>query len=96
MSAGMGAPASSKKSGGVINILHELRDITLLATRQTHQQRGAEGFLIHEALVEPAMLAHVESLVGGVDDQRVIQQIVLLQIIEHDTDVPIQEWITRR
>ena len=35
------------------------------------------------------MLAHVESLVGGVDDQRVIQQIVLLQIIEHDTDVPI-------
>lgn len=84
-----GGSGQFQKSGGVINILHELRDITLLATRQTHQQRGAEGFLIHEALVEPAMLAHVEALVGGVDDQRVIQQIVLLQIIEHDTDVPI-------
>lgn len=88
MSAGMGAPASSKKWGRN-QYSARAADITLLATRQTHQQRGAEGFLIHEALVEPAMLAHVEALVGGVDDQRVIQQIVLLQIIEHDTDVPI-------
>ena len=36
------------------------------------QQGSAEGFLVHEALVEPAVLTHVEALVGGVDDEGVV------------------------
>src|SRR3546814_13065090 len=34
------------------------------------QKRRAHRFFIDEALVEPAMLAEVKALVGGVDDDR--------------------------
>ena len=35
------------------------------------------------------MFAHVVSLIGGIDDNRTIEQVVLLQIIEDTTDVPV-------
>ena len=38
------------------------------------EQRRAQRFLEDPALVEPAVLAEVEALVGGVDDDGVVGQ----------------------
>src|SRR3546814_16001303 len=50
------------------------------------QKRRAHRFVIDEALVEPAMLAEVKALVGGVDDDRAAIEAAFLQIVEHRAD----------
>ena len=52
----------------------------------TDQQRRAERFLEDPALVEPAVLAEVEPLVGGVDDDGVGGQAFLVEILEDRAD----------
>ena len=44
----------------------------MLATRHIDEQRRAERLFVHEPLVKPTMLAHVETLIGCVDDERVV------------------------
>ena len=39
-------------------------------------------FVQHQALVEPAVVAEEEALVGGVVDQRVLRQAVLVEVVE--------------
>ena len=46
--------------------------------------------LVHEALVEPAVLAHVEALVGGIDHEGIVQQAFLLQVVEHTTHIIVE------
>ena len=50
--------------------------------RPARHQRCAERLLVHEALVEPAVLAHVEALVGGVHDDGVVAEVLLVQRLE--------------
>ena len=52
-------------------------------TRIAHDERCAQRLLVHEALVEPAVLAHVEALVGGVYNHCVVGESVLVEIVEH-------------
>src|SRR3546814_4308976 len=47
------------------------------------QEGGAQRFFIDEALVEPAMLAEIKALVGGVDDDRVLRKAIRPQIVEN-------------
>ena len=54
-----------------------------------HDQRRAERLLVHETLVVETVFAQQESLIGGVDDQRVVHQAVFLQIVEHPADLVV-------
>ena len=56
------------------------------------QQRHVQRLLVHPALVEPAVLAQIEALVGGVDHDRVVGQARLLEVIQH----PAHAVIDRR
>ena len=47
-----------------------------------NQQRHAQGMLIHEPFVEPAVVAEVKAVVARVKDDRVFHQAVLFQIVE--------------
>jgi hypothetical protein len=42
--------------------------------RVAHQHWHAQAFLVHEALVKPAVLTQKETLVGGVDDDGVVAE----------------------
>ena len=55
--------------------------------RIAHQQRRALALLVHETLVEPPVLAQEKALVGGVDDDRVVQFADLFQIIQQTPDI---------
>ena len=78
-----------EEGGGVVNVLHEGIHLPVVAAGQMGQQRGAEGFLVHEAFVEPAVLAHVEALVGGVDDEGVLPQAGLDEVVQDAADVAV-------
>ena len=45
-------------------------------------ERCAQRLLVHVSLVKPSVLAHVETLVGGVDDDGVVGESVLVEIVE--------------
>ena len=68
-------------------LVHRAR---LRLSRPSHQQRGPQGFLIHEALVEPAVFAKEKPLVGGVDHHRVLLQSGCFQVVEQGADRIIQ------
>ncbi len=55
-------------------------------------QRGAERFFVDPTFVVPAMLAEVEPLVGAVDDNGVVGQVVVLQVFHHATDVLVDRF----
>ena len=73
----------------VVDVLYEFGYITLLATRQTNEQRSAEGFFVHESLVEPTVFTHVETLVGSIDNHGIFQHALFFQIIQYTTDVAV-------
>ena len=52
------------------------------AARPADEERHAQRFLVHEALVEPAVVAEEEALVRGVDDDGVFGQPFLIKKIE--------------
>ena len=78
-----------EEGGGIVDVLHQLIHFSLFTARQTHEQRCAERFFIHEPFVEPTMFAHIEPLVGGVDNQRIFKQVVLFQVFQYHTDVTV-------
>ena len=49
---------------------------------QRTEQRRAQRLLEDPALVEPAVLAEVKALVGGVDDDRVVGQAFVIEVLE--------------
>ena len=57
-----------------------------------HEQGGGERFLVHEALVEPAVFAHVESLVGSVDHEGVVEQALFFEVVEQTAYVVIERF----
>ena len=68
----------------VVDILYQRRAfaVRLGFPRVADDERRAHRFFIHETLVEPSVLAHIESLVGGIDDDGIVHQVVFLQIVE--------------
>ena len=54
-----------------------------------HEERRADGLLEDPALIEPAMLAEVEALVGRVDDDGVREQALLLEVLQDAADVVV-------
>ena len=71
----------------VVDILHQRRAfaVRLGFPRVADDERRAHRFFIHETLVEPSVLAHIESLVGGIDDDGIVHQVVFLQIVNQAT-----------
>ena len=51
-----------------------------------HDEGHGQGLLVHPALVEPAVVAEVEALIGGVDDDRVVVEAVLLEVGQQAPD----------
>src|SRR5690606_20171763 len=47
-----------------------------------------------EALVVPAVVAEKESLIGGVDDDRVLGEVVCIEPVEHAPDVVVDRGDT--
>ena len=47
----------------MVDVLHQMIDLSLHAARIIDQHRGAHALLVHESLVEPSVLSHIESLV---------------------------------
>ena len=59
-------------------------------------ERSREGRLIHHPLVEPAMLAQEETLVRGVDDDRVLAQSLRFEVGEQPADVLVHRGDARQ
>ena len=53
----------------------------------TDEQWCVKAFLVHPALVEPAMLAKPKALVGTVDNYGVFRQGVLIKILEYTANI---------
>ena len=51
------------------------------------RKRRRQALLVHEALVEPAVLAEEEALVGRVDDDRVVGEPFRVEAVEQPADV---------
>ena len=59
----------------IVDVLYHFGDVSpaVESFRQTHDKRCTHGFFIHETFIKPTVFAHVESLVGSVDNERVIK-----------------------
>ena len=81
-----------KERRGIINVLDHLVHHTppFQPLWQTHEERSVETFLVHEALVEPSMLAHIKTLVAGVDEERFVEQASLTQVIHQAPHIVIE------
>ena len=85
-------PRQFEECRRIVDVLHQLVDVAFprVALGQTHDERRAEALFIHEPLVEPAVLAHVEPLVGGVDHQGVLVEPLRSQIVENAPHVVVE------
>ena len=78
-----------EEGGRIVDILHHRRadgscgNVAWIA----HDEWRAQALLIHESLVEPAMFAQVEALVGGIDDDGVLSQAVFVEVAQQATYV---------
>ena len=81
-----------KEGRCVVNVLHHFIDIPFSPEvfRQTHNQRGTHGLFVHEALVEPTVLAHIEALIRSINHERIIIQSFFFQIIQHTPHIVVQ------
>ena len=73
----------------IVDVLYHLPNNAMLTTWEINQQWCAERLLIHETLVEPSMLAHVETLVRGVDNHCVLKESMLAKILNDTTHVAV-------
>ena len=89
-----GCSCQFEEGGSIIDVLHHFGDVAAAveALGQTHHQWGVERFLIHKPLVEPAMFAYVEALVGGIHHESIVDESALLEIVEHATHVIVEAF----
>ncbi len=71
--------------------IHRRNDVPVSASRFNYtgpadKKGSAQGFFVHPAFVEPAMLSEVKALVGAVDDDGVLFQSRFLEIGKHASD----------
>ena len=57
------------------------------ARGKSNEHGNPDGRLVHEPLVEQTMLAEKETVVRRVDDDGVVCETLLVQILQHPTDV---------
>ena len=83
-----------KKSRCIINILYHFRYITfpVESLRQTHYKRSTHRFLIHKAFIKPTMFAHIKSLIGSINHQRIVQHSLFFQIVKYTPYIIIQRF----
>lgn len=80
-----------EEGGGEVDVGYEFmgdgagRDGLGVAGEEGH----ADGFFVHHAFVEPAVVAEEEALVGGVDDEGVVAEVVVIEIVEEAADVVV-------
>ena len=81
-----------EEGGRVVDVLHHFGDVAagLQSFGQAHHEGRGEGLLIHEALVKPSVLAHVEALVGGIDHEGILEQTSLFEVVERAADIVVQ------
>ena len=81
-----------QEGGSIVDVLHHVGNLatTLITIGKAHQQGGGKTLLVHETLVEPSVLAHIETLVGGIDNECVLQHTILTKICHETTYVVVQ------
>ena len=86
-----GKSGHRKEGRGVVDVLDHRREARpgLHHAGPADDERHAERFLVHPALVVPAVFAHVEPLVGAVDDDGVLRQPVFIQILQDAPDAVV-------
>ncbi len=77
-------PCIIQKSRSKIDILYHGIDLGawLYLFGIGHHQGRTQRFLVHKALVEPAVLPHIKTLVRGVDHNRVVIQSIFFQVVK--------------
>jgi len=60
-----------------------------MTPRVASHERHAQRLLVHEALIEIAVIAQKEALVGGIDHDRILAQSFRVQVIQHAADVVV-------
>ena len=91
MSAGTAMPAASRNVGAksTFSAIARLLVPRLMACRPADQERHAQRFLVHEALVEHAVVAEEESLVARVDHDGVLREALPIEEVEQAPDVVV-------
>ena len=91
MSAGMAAPATSRNVGAksMFRATASLVVPRLDGRRPADEERHAQRLLVHEALVEHAVVAEKEALIARVDDDGVLRESAGVQEGEHAADVVV-------
>ena len=56
-------------------------------TRPTNQERRGKRLVIHEALIVPAMLSEIETLIAAIANDGIFRQAGLFEIVENATDI---------
>ena len=88
ISDGISTPAKSRKVGAKSTFIQiALLVLPALMAWDNDDERHALTFFIHKSLVEPAMFAEEETLVGGVDNDCIVQFTNLFKIIQQTADV---------
>ncbi len=91
MSADGGRPAASRKVGAksTLRPIASMRLPGLDGRRPADEERHADRFLVHEALVEQAVVAEEEALVAGVDHDGVAAEPGLVERVEDAADAVV-------
>ena len=98
MSAGTGSPAASRNVGAksTLSAIASLRVPGLDAGRPADEERHPQRLLVHEPLVEQAVVAEEEALVAGVDDDRVLREAGCVEVVEHAADAVVDRLHRRQ
>ena len=77
-----------EEGGCKVDVLRQLLDrpAGIEPLGEVHQERVVHRLLVHEALVKPAVLAHVEALVAEVEDDGRVPESLLLEVVDDTSD----------
>ena len=96
MASGDSTPASSRRVGRGRRLQVEFTEPGLIDEGVADEKRHADGGLENQALVVKSVLPEPISLVGGVDHDRVLGQLFLIQIIKDSLQVVVIAGHIRR
>ena len=86
---GDGEACEVEESGGEVDIEDHLGDdgIWFGDAWGGDEERDAEGRIVHEAFIEPVMVAEVEAVIAGINNHGIFEEIVIFKVIEEAPDI---------
>ena len=86
---GDGEACEVEESGGEVDIEDHLGDdgIWFGDAWGGDEEWDAEGRIVHEAFIEPVMVAEVEAVIAGINNHGIFEEIVIFEVIEEAPDI---------